>query len=348
MRIIEKSKRQLEDQLPFAIYRKPNSQWVQGFFQKDNTLFATRKFVTSGFVFAPFDTNSPSYIIPSSASEILREEFDLHNYEGSDIDLKETGTSKDQHINLVKKGIEAIENSNLKKVVLSREEEVFNAKMDPIQSFIKLCSTYSNAFVYLWYHPKESTWLGATPETLISIHENSFQTIALASTQKYNGTLEVEWGDKEKQEHQFVVDYIQDQLLSSELILNDLKISDTYTIKAGKLLHLRADITGNVDESQLKNLIQVLHPTPAVCGLPKEDAKDFILQNEGYNREFYTGFLGEILLDKSSELFVNLRCMQIKDHGLKIYVGGGITSDSDPEKEWKETVFKTGTIKKII
>ena len=95
------------------------------------------------------------------------------------------------------------------------------------------------------------------------------------------------------------------------------------------------------------------HPTPAVCGLPAKKAKNFILENENYNREFYSGFLGEINIPKStknkkSHLFVNLRCMSLENNIARIYVGGGITKDSIPEKEWEETVSKSFTMKSVL
>ena len=112
-----------------------------------------------------------------------------------------------------------------------------------------------------------------------------------------------------------------------------------------------------------------MHPTPAICGFPKEAAKQFIQENENYNREYYTGFLGEInflettnrnsnkrnvennaytAVKKVSNIFVNLRCMQIIDQIAIIYVGGGITKDSIPQAEWEETVNKTFTIKNCL
>ncbi|HLV50467.1 MAG TPA: chorismate-binding protein, partial [Flavobacterium sp.] len=97
------------------------------------------------------------------------------------------------------------------------------------------------------------------------------------------------------------------------------------------------------NDFDVKNLIQNLHPTPAVCGLPKKEAFDFIWENEGYNREFYTGFIG-IEKENMKDYFVNLRCAQIFQNQIQIYVGGGITAESNPEKEWEETELKSGTI----
>ena len=114
------------------------------------------------------------------------------------------------------------------------------------------------------------------------------------------------------------------------------------------MLHLKADIQGVIGDFNLKELLKTLHPTPAVCGLPKQASKDFILQNENYARSFYTGFLGEMNVNEKTELFVNLRCAEIQGDEVVIYVGGGVTADSNAQKEWEETYAKTQTIKKVL
>lgn len=211
-------------------------------------------------------------------------------------------------------------------------------------------------------------WLGATPETLLSIERNRFSTMALAGTQDYFGTLEVDWDTKEIEEQKIVSNYVVDAL---EEHISGVEVSEAKTVKAGRLLHLRTDISGElIDHSKsIQKLILKLHPTPAVCGFPKINAMQFILDNEHYNREFYSGFLGELNKEtkmqpragrrnvenraygfnkRSTNLFVNLRCMQLQDAKAVLYVGGGVTKDSNPENEWDETVNKTNTIKKVI
>ena len=107
-------------------------------------------------------------------------------------------------------------------------------------------------------------------------------------------------------------------------------------------------------KSTLKTLIRALHPTPAVCGLPRGYAKKFILENEQYDRSFYTGFLGELNIksDKkkviNSSLFVNLRCMNIDENRVSVFVGGGITKESIAKKEWEETVSKSKIMKRVL
>jgi isochorismate synthase len=206
---------------------------------------------------------------------------------------------------------------------------------------------YTNAFVYCWFHPKVGLWFGATPETLLYIDKNEFTTMSLAGTQVYKGENNVVWGAKELEEQQLVTDFIANQL---KTITSNLNIDKTETVKAGNLLHLKTKVTGNLlPDSNLKDLIRSLHPTPAVCGLPREITKAFIIKNENYSRSFYTGFLGELNQSKTkTALFVNLRCMSVKDNKASIYVGGGITKDSEPEKEWLETVSKSKTMSRIL
>ena len=148
--------------------------------------------------------------------------------------------------------------------------------------------------VYCWYHPKVGLWIGATPELLFKVEGKQLTTISLAGTQPYRRISKPIWTNKEIEEQQIVTDYIKHQI---EPYTKHVNISDVETIKAGNLLHLKSRITSIIDDSaDLKSIIEALHPTPAVCGFPKQKAKDFILNNENYNREYYTGFLGELNL----------------------------------------------------
>ena len=361
---------QYNTNLPFVVYRKPNETKVSGVLQKTEDLIFTKKFTEKGFIFSPFDDAEKTVLMPLEASDVIAipGPFDIAEETGIQSVQKSISTdSKSFHINLIKKGVEAIQNNQFKKVVLSRIESVRISETNPISTFKKLLNKYASAFVYCWYHPKVGLWLGATPETLIKIEGTQFSIMALAGTQDYKGSLDVVWKDKEKQEQKFVTDFIVDSLQNT---VEYLKISDIETVKAGNLLHLKTMISARLKpNSSLKDIITRIHPTPAVCGLPKPESKQFIIKNEDYNREFYTGFLGELNLDiikaprsgkrnienrayaitkKSTQLYVNLRCMQIKDNKAIIYVGGGVTKSSNAESEWEETVSKSQVIKSIL
>jgi len=352
--------------LPFVVYTKPNDIEVKALLQKDNAIHFINDFSERGFVFAPFDDKEKAMVLPIKASEAIKMDFVVSN--DTDIVIKESiysESEKLQHVQLVQKGIDAIKNNAFQKVVLSRCEVVKHSEDNPIKIFKRLLNKYTTAFVYCWYHPKVGLWLGATPETLVQVTGNRFKTMALAGTKKYKGTDDVFWDDKEKKEQEYVTNFIVNSLKDSVETLN---VAKPITVKAGNVLHLKTAISG-ILQSELSTVITKLHPTPAVCGLPKEKAKQFILKEENYNREFYTGFLGELNMQEkqlrntnrqnvennayvsiktSSHLFVNLRCMQLKESKALIYVGGGITNESDAVQEWQETINKKLTIKAVL
>ena len=115
------------------------------------------------------------------------------------------------------------------------------------------------------------------------------------------------------------------------------------------LAHLRSDFHFQLNDTQtIGEIIQTLHPTPAVCGLPKHQALNFILHNEHHDRSYYSGFMGPLFVDDTTHLFVTLRCMQLFTNGYHLYAGGGILCDSQEEQEWHETEIKLDTMRRVI
>ncbi|PNQ72929.1 isochorismate synthase [Hanstruepera neustonica] len=364
----KKLENQFTNKLPFVAYKKPNENTLFSLLQNTEALHILRDFTSSGFVLAPFDSSNDTVIIPLEDSECIQSDY--HKSNNVDVNSLEKGelydsNQRDHHIQLVSKGINTIKEGHFEKVVLSRVDMVKLQENNPIELFKRLLDNYSQAFVYCWFHPKVGLWLGATPETLIKISNNYFETMSLAGTLQSQVNL-AQWSVKEKNEQQIVTDYIVSQLQDSTAALH---VSDPKTVQAGNLVHLKSLIYGTLKSNNLEHIVNALHPTPAVCGFPKEPAKQFILKEEGYDREFYTGYLGELNFKEQisrnrnrqniennaysairnvSNLFVNLRCMQLKNNEALIYVGGGITGDSEPEREWQETVSKSMTIKKAL
>lgn len=192
--------------------------------------------------------------------------------------------------------------------------------------------------------------MGATPELLVQKNKNQITTVSLAGTQIYQENMI--WQEKEKEEQRFVTNYIQDKL---KKYCEKIEIGAINTIKAGQLAHLKTIIQATIiEDNKFFEIVKELHPTPAVCGLPKENALSFILKEENYNRAYYTGFLGEWNKDfennetEKTQLYVNLRCMQIMNNQARIYVGCGITKDSIPENEYLEIVNKSNTMRAVL
>ena len=274
-------------------------------------------------------------------------------------------TTKQEFIDLVEKGISEIESGVFQKVVLSRTKQiVLPADFDVIRIFDKLCETYASAFISAVSIPHLGVvWMGASPETLVSQDSAGiFRTMALAGTQSAydsDGNLikpsEALWRQKEIEEQSFVTRYIINCL--KKIRVREFEEEGPKTVIAGNLMHLRTDIiidTIAINFSQLATvMLDLLHPTSAVCGMPKVPATEFILKNEGYDRDFFSGFLGPVNIQSSegqieSHIFVNLRTMKIEKNIATLYAGCGITADSNAEKEWNETEMKTQTLGSVI
>ena len=266
-----------------------------------------------------------------------------------------TPTSPADYVQLVNKGIRAIQQQQFEKVVLSRSRsEDILPDFDAVETFSQLQKTYPTAFISLVSIPEIGTWMGASPEILVAVDQNKvFRTVALAGTQPLTPEINpanAMWRQKEIEEQALVQRYIVSCLKS--IRLRDFTEMGPRTVVAGNLMHLRTDYTVNMQDLPFPTLgtdmLALLHPTSAVCGMPKATATTFILQHEGYDRAYYSGFLGPVQVDGESHIFVNLRCMQLFEQQVLLYAGAGITAESEPEKEWLETRLKMNTMRRLI
>lgn len=339
MQVFKEISTLLLEQKPFVCYVKPNeSVWNLLLQQNEELVEFTHQ---AGFVFIPFQEGK-QVVIPFEGNLFLQGNFENQIKKTAESFTAESN-QKQSFENLVANGVAAIQSGEFDKVVLSRKI-VLKEQIAIIASFENIIATYPTAFRYLFFHPKVGLWMGATPEQLVKINQNQFETVALAGTQLF--AEKVIWESKEIEEQQFVTDYIVANIKNK---VNQLIVTDANTVKAGNLVHLKSFISGELTaDFQAIDLIKTLHPTPAVCGLPKENAIDFILKNEGYNRKYYAGFLGEYNNDKQTDLFVNLRCLEVEEDVVNIYVGCGITKDSNPEKEFIETENKSMTMRNVL
>ncbi|MBO3269213.1 chorismate-binding protein [Hymenobacter defluvii] len=254
-------------------------------------------------------------------------------------------------------GVAAIEQGKVQKVVSSRAvRRPLPVGFDALAAFQDLQQRYPNAFVSLVSAPGVGTWLGATPEVLAEITEDSvFRTMALAGTQLAQPGVAPAaslWTAKEMEEHAMVARYIVNCF--KQLRLREYDERGPRVAAAGNLLHLRTDFAVQLNQVPFPNLgtdmLRLLHPTPAVAGMPKQPALEFLRRHEGYDRAYYAGFLGPVNLPEtgSSRLFVNLRCLQLRPNEAILYAGTGLTADSDPTREWQETELKLQTIGAVL
>ena len=267
----------------------------------------------------------------------------------------------------VQEAVSAIQQGAFRKVVLSRTKTVvFDGELDAVALFEHLCETYPTAFVSaVWLPGQQQTWVSATPERLVSTDAvGMFQTVSLAGTQsaydadgRLKRTAEALWSQKEIEEQAIVSRYIIECF--KKIRLREYLEEGPKTVLAGNLMHLGSQFTVDTQAVRYPQLgtvmTRLLHPTSAVCGMPRADAFAFINQHEGYDREFYSGFLGPVNIapgraddGPESHLFVHIRCMKIEANTATLYAGAGLTEDSDPQKEWQETEMKCQTLLAVI
>lgn len=349
----------VQHNLPFAFYRLPGTKAVKVVAQHNSKLLKvnlTRHAQNAGFLFAPFIQTPTAHSvlirpdIYCTAASLPRLNFApaiAAKFNNTVPKLKSTG--RKQYEGLVKDIKQFIAGGKARKVIAARvltmpRPERFNE----VNLFTALCNTYSHAFVSLVFTPQYGLWVGASPEVLLTAGNNRFTTYSLAGTQaNTTANLKAGWGDKEKEEQAIVSRYISQSV--AKVIKQPAVVKGPVTTTAGNLLHLLTTFTyNNVPAERWPQMIKALHPTPAVAGLPQRTAIQFITQTEPNPRSFYSGFLGPVNLDGRINLFVNLRCMQVFKNKLAIYVGCGITADSEPAKEWNETGIKSQTLLNVI
>ncbi len=185
-------------------------------------------------------------------------------------------------------------------------------------------------------------WIGATPEVLLTANNGIFLTNALAGTKTIHS--DTAFGTKEKEEQEHVKNYIIDLLKDNHA--EAIEISEVKELNTGNLMHLINEITFKTSDP-LK-VIKNLHPTPAVCGTPFKQASNFINENETFDREFYSGYLGPVYKNAEFSFWVNLRCAKIANGVIRFYAGAGITKDSVAKDEWQETERKMETLRKLL
>jgi isochorismate synthase len=342
----------------FISYRLPGEQTQHTFVQERSEVKTLSDLngieKESGFLFAPFpDVNhdhpiflfSPGHHFEHLGFQKTNRPNFLRNYPTNQ--LKQA--NKQAYIKMVQKAIATLQQEKLEKVVLSRPIHIdVGGNFDALACFDRLCQMHPSAFVYLVHLPESGMWIGASPETLLRLSNNQLSIDSLAGTRALT-TKSEPWPEKEREEQRLVSSYIESVL--KEFDLSEVVHSSLTTKNAGNIEHLYQEFNATILSSSsfaLSKFIDALQPTPAVCGTPKTAAMAYILNEEGYDRSYYSGFLGPLNIAGESHLFVNLRCMHVCRNQFTLFVGGGITADSIPEKEWEETCMKSATLLNVI
>ena len=359
--------------LPFVVYRLPKQKYFNCLIGSEITRISDEDLssLPSGFLVSSYEgdqyfindgisLNSKDKEIKVSPTWPAHISLDLINkvvepWKPYSVDNNVADTSQQEYIQHVNQSIIEINNSDLIKVVPSRVKRVkLPEGQELLGTFDKLCEAYNNAFVSLLSTPKLGTWIGATPETLIEVdNEGVFRTMSLAGTQKYTDKQplhELPWTQKEIEEQAMVSRYIINRF--KEIRLREFEEVGPRTVQAANLAHLCSTFTVDTISTDYADLgstmLKLLHPTSAVCGMPKPKAKALIKSLEKHQRKLYSGYLGPINMIEGSHIYVNLRCMEVLKNEAILYAGAGVTAYSIAEDEWEETELKCHTLLNII
>ena len=356
-----------------ALWRLPNQS-------KINLLISSAKKVLDevvleelkpGFVLAPFSPTGSKYFLEANhlfeftndISELTHGQFteqvQKSNFKGLPKFhvAKSVGqqTTPESFLELVKLSINAIESGAFEKVVPSTQRKIdVPADFDLLDAFDSLSQRYQAAMVSLVSDSTLGTWMGASPELLVSTDKhNIFRTVALAGTQPFKEGVpmrSVSWTQKEIEEQALVERYIISCF--KKIRVREYDEYGPKTVQAGNLIHLKSEFEVNMKEVNLPQMgsvmLKLLHPTSAVCGMPMDASYKFLEANEGYDRELYAGYLGPVNIDNENHLFVNLRCLKWCGDSIVQFAGAGVTIDSVPDQELKEVEIKFETIRKAI
>lgn len=252
--------------------------------------------------------------------------------------------TQEEYLQKLEEVIKIIKENNLPKLVLSRRKILTGfTEINLKESFNNLCRNYPNAFKYLFFDG-ETSWMGAFSEVLGKFNKSTheFETMSIA------GTIPVsdEWTVKEIDEQKPVSSYIRNTL-TKYATLSEVQESETYDHISGNIKHLKTDFKIKINSEDLDSIIKELHPTPAVCGIPKDFCREIIEKVEKFPRELYAGYI-KIETEDYIQYFVNLRCARLYKNSVHLFVGGGITAQSNPEKEWNETELKSEAVLKNL
>lgn len=254
---------------------------------------------------------------------------------------KNESTSKEKYSSQFKQVKTLLNSKALSKMILSvrKVKSIQNLNIDELLLSIKSKFPMALTYALEW---NNTIWIGATPELLLKEENNKVKTVALAGTKM---DVNTSWTNKEFEEQKIVRDFISQQLDNQNL---DYKISPLETIQSGALFHLQNEFAIEMrDESDFSKIINAIHPTPAISGLPQRESIEAIESIENEPRKLYCGTIG-FNTRRNHDYYVNLRCIEVFKNEVVAYAGGGLTNDSIEENEWRECQEKANSILQFI
>lgn len=251
-----------------------------------------------------------------------------------------TATDRRQYIDAVTAVIERLKREGGKSVI-SRTTCGQSAGVDWAAVTRQYFARYPGTFRFLYYSPQTAFWLGASPELLYSGDLSRVDTMSLAGTRR---PTDEPWDAKNIAEHQIVTDFIAAALTDAGL---NVTVDATETLNYGVIQHLCTKISAHGHYASHACILDRLSPTPALAGYPRDKARLDIASAERHERRCYSGYVAVHNGDRF-EAYVNLRCVNFDSKRWCIYTGGGITAQSVPDDEWRESEIKASVLRQLI
>ncbi len=242
------------------------------------------------------------------------------------------------------RGIDLVNSGELQKLVLAVRQSIqLDSSLNPLELLEKLRYEQESSCRFLWQHNKDEAFFGASPERLISIRNGQLFSDALAGTAGYGASSDcLLKSAKDRREHEIVVTSIIDQL--SKQGIHGKRPKTPELAKHGQLLHLHTLITADARGHRPLQLANSLHPTPAVAGLPRKEALNWLRTLEPFERGNYAAPIGWIDIEGNAELRVAIRCGKTNGQILELTAGAGLVRGSIPDKELEEVGLKLAVL----
>ena len=232
----------------------------------------------------------------------------------------------------------------LDKVVLAREVVVTADADIPVAAVLaRLRASYAGCYLFCI-----DGFVGASPELLVGRDGDRVRAQPMAGTTARRGDPEADEraaaalfaSSTYRHEHQVTIDMVHDTLLRFSSYLDDEP--EPSVVALANVAHLATTVEGRLSHppASVVELVQALHPTPAVCGRPRQAALDLIAELEALDRGRYAGTVGWVDGRGNGEWAVSIRCAQIDGPIARLFAGNGIVADSDPRTELAETRAK--------
>jgi menaquinone-specific isochorismate synthase len=272
----------------------------------------------------------------------------------SPVKLQEVGSTQ-QFRQAVEQALQLIHTGHLDKVVLARAWDVLATEpLDWITCLGNLRQLHRNCYIFSSHDGSGRIFLGASPERLVTLQDRQLATDALAGSAPRGQTPaeDAQLADhllssqKETHEHQFVIDFITQRLQHLGL---QPKISPPRLLQLSNIQHLHTPIAATVSpEVHLLDIVAELHPTPAVAGVPRDRACDYIRSVEPFERSFYAAPIGWVDTEGNGEFAVGIRSAIISGCKARLFAGAGIVAGSNPDKELAEVQWKLQALLKAL